>query len=394
MYELFYRTEVNVMCLLILFWISYRSKLLSDKQTRSIMYWRVIVITIALFIVDTLLIYIDGSQIPVFYTLNWILNILYYILTSAIAFLWIDYILYYMLGSQNTNRTFYYVSSIPLMFYILVTLSSPFSQLLFYIDPHTNTFQKGDLFFIQSVITYGFFTFSSAVALASFFTKKLRPPYYHGYVTFFSFLLCPLMGGLLHAFFPGAKIVWQGLTLAFLLVYIEVQFDQVSRDSLTGLNNRHAFDAKINQIAQSEEYDEEVHNHIFMLDINYFKEINDKYGHPEGDIALIRTANYLKKLLGNTNSFLCRYGGDEFAIINYCSCEEAGKLRLDLYQEFEKLNKNNEYPYHISLSVGYAPIVGTGESAVEEAVKKADEELYKEKEFMHKGIEQLNQLLT
>ena len=56
--------------------------------------------------------------------------------------------------------------------------------------------------------------------------------------------------------------------------------------------------------------------------------------------------------------------------------------------------KNNEYPYHISLSVGYAPIVGTGESAVEEAVKKADEELYKEKEFMHKGIEQLNQLLT
>ena len=144
------------------------------------------------------------------------------------------------------------------------------------------------------------------------------------------------MGGLLHAVFPEAKIVWQGLTLAFLLVYIEVQFDQVSRDSLTGLNNRHAFDAKINQIAQSEEYDEEVHNHIFMLDINYFKEINDKYGHPEGDIALIRTANYLKKLLGNTNSFLCRYGGDEFAIIHYCSCEEAGKLRLHLYQGFEK----------------------------------------------------------
>lgn len=357
------------------------------------MYRRVILNTIALFILDTLLIYVDGSKISGFYQLNWILNILYYILTAAVAFLWTAYILYYMLGSQNTNRTFYYITFIPLMFYILIILASPFSNIFFYIDPVTNTFHKGPLFFTQILITYGFFTFSSAVALASFFTKKLRPSYYHGYVAFFSFLFCPLLGGILHAIFPGVKIVWQGLTLGFLLVYIEVQFDQVSRDSLTGLNNRHAFDAKIQQIANEEALENDICNHIFMLDINFFKEINDKYGHPEGDMALIRTAAQLKRFLAKTNAFLCRYGGDEFAIISACSFEEAGKLRVTLYREFEALNNNDDCPYRISISVGYAPVVGSGMNAVQEALRLADQELYKEKEFMHKAIEQVNELI-
>lgn len=393
MNEIFYRSEVNVICLLILWWIAYRSKLWSDKQTRRLMYLRVIVTTIGLFIIDTLLIFVDGSKAPGFYELNWGLNVLYYIVTGVIAFLWTDYILYYMMGSHNVNRTFYYISFIPMMFYILVTLSSPFSNLLFYIDPATNTFQKGKMFPLQSAITYGFFTFSSAVALASFFTKKLQPSYYHGYVTFFSFLFCPLMGGILHAFFPSVRVVWQLLTLAFLLVYIEVQFDQISRDSLTGLNNRHAFDAKVKQIALESEDEEAIQNHVFMLDINFFKEINDKYGHPEGDNALIITANLLKKVLGSTNSFLCRYGGDEFAIIYTCSIEEAGKLRVTLYREFEFLNNRNEVPYRITVSVGYAPVIGSGIFAVQRAIKKADEELYKEKDFMHKAIEQLNELI-
>ena len=142
-----------------------------------------------------------------------------------------------------------------------------------------------------------------------------------------------------------------------------------------------------------EAFENDICNHIFMLDINFFKEINDKYGHPEGDMALIRTADQLKRFLAKTNAFLCRYGGDEFAIISACSFEEAGKLRVTLYREFEALNNNDDSPYRISISVGYAPVVGGGMNAVQEALRLADQELYKEKEFMHKAIEQVNELI-
>ena len=52
-----------------------------------------------------------------------------------------------------------------------------------------------------------------------------------------------------------------------------------------------------------------------------------------------------------------------------------------------------ENPYRISISVGYAPVVGNGKNAAQNALKKADDELYSEKEFMHQALSQVDALI-
>ena len=126
-----------------------------------------------------------------------------------------------------------------------------------------------------------------------------------------------------------------------------------------------------------------------MLDINFFKDINDLYGHPEGDHALVITSELLKRIFGKSDAFISRYGGDEFAIIYSCTLEEAATLRIKIYKLFEEFNQTAERPYRISVSVGYGAVIGEGLEAAKAALKKADEELYTEKQFMHEALNQL-----
>jgi diguanylate cyclase len=85
------------------------------------------------------------------------------------------------------------------------------------------------------------------------------------------------------------------------------------RDSLTGLYNRKAYDNKVNEIiADVSRYD--VPASLILCDIDYFKKINDNYGHKVGDLALKKLAQLLKDRL-RLSDFISRYGGEEFVII-------------------------------------------------------------------------------
>ena len=70
MYEIFYRTEVNIISLFALVWIIYRSKKMKDKQTRNIMFQRVISSAALLLFNDTILIFTNGKEGSFIYYLN------------------------------------------------------------------------------------------------------------------------------------------------------------------------------------------------------------------------------------------------------------------------------------------------------------------------------------
>ncbi len=92
----------------------------------------------------------------------------------------------------------------------------------------------------------------------------------------------------------------------------ELEFESV-RDSLTGLFNRKAYDDKIDEtIAHVSRYS--IDASLLVCDIDYFKKINDTFGHKVGDLALKKLAQLLKTRL-RQNDFVCRYGGEEFAVI-------------------------------------------------------------------------------
>ena len=85
-------------------------------------------------------------------------------------------------------------------------------------------------------------------------------------------------------------------------------------DSLTGLKNRRAIDARLN------DYWQRWQEHgtpfaVLLIDIDYFKRYNDSYGHQEGDRCLVAVAHLLRRVALSSGSMIGRYGGEEFIVI-------------------------------------------------------------------------------
>ncbi|MBU0482050.1 MAG: diguanylate cyclase [Proteobacteria bacterium] len=86
-------------------------------------------------------------------------------------------------------------------------------------------------------------------------------------------------------------------------------------DPLTELFNRRFFDKKINDEAHRASR-QKYPIFLFMLDVDEFKEYNDRFGHPEGDKVLMAIGDILRKCTRSDVDLLFRYGGDEFAIVS------------------------------------------------------------------------------
>lgn len=108
------------------------------------------------------------------------------------------------------------------------------------------------------------------------------------------------------------------------------------RDNLTGLYNRKYFDEQITQdIAGARRYDWPLT--LALIDIDHFKTVNDQHGHLGGDAVLRRLAERLQGMLRPADS-LCRYGGEEFALIlPQVNLEAAGFLLERLRRAIETM---------------------------------------------------------
>ncbi len=108
------------------------------------------------------------------------------------------------------------------------------------------------------------------------------------------------------------------------------------------------------------------------------KEINDTLGHEFGDKALISTANVIHKSFRNTD-ILSRIGGDEFVILAVKAQYEFIPVMIERIKEYIIEENNSNDSYQISLSIGVSRIDLSDESPLDEAIKKADKEMYKSK---------------
>ncbi|GEM_PF-1535988 len=104
------------------------------------------------------------------------------------------------------------------------------------------------------------------------------------------------------------------------------QIERYSRDArldpLTGLPNRRSFDDALATALKKLREDREPLL-LFVLDLDHFKELNDRFGHPIGDLALRELGSHLRRLLGAGN-IVARIGGEEFGLIISAMAPEAG----------------------------------------------------------------------
>lgn len=149
-------------------------------------------------------------------------------------------------------------------------------------------------------------------------------------------------------------------------------------DSLTGISNRRKFFQFIKP-----EWEHSIkHGHalsLIMIDIDFFKEFNDNYGHPEGDKCLMKIADIMNGLV-DKNFLLSRFGGDEFiAVLPQTSMATAEGLAELLRQAVlnEKISHQfSSISEYVTITLGVASTIPTAGMNLNDFIKQADDALY------------------
>ncbi len=150
--------------------------------------------------------------------------------------------------------------------------------------------------------------------------------------------------------------------------------EKVFIDGLTQINNRKAFDNKLSNVLKKKSKEIDPFT-LAMVDIDFFKKINDEYGHTVGDDVLRKVAKAIKEAF-RSNDFVSRYGGEEFAIIikridmHYIQgiCE---RLRASIEAMDIKIN-NGTVPVSISIGIAFCNQSDTPKTLID----RADKALY------------------
>lgn len=155
-------------------------------------------------------------------------------------------------------------------------------------------------------------------------------------------------------------------------------------DELTGLYNRRGF------MAFAEQHLNAVHRSekgvaLVYADLDELKQINDSFGHQEGDRALIKAAELLKQTF-RSSDVLARLGGDEFTVLAAVD-PEAGvrELIARLQQRFIDFNALKMLPYPLSISIGVAELGHDVPQSIEQMLALADAAMYENKRAKKSG---------
>ncbi|MBE0600727.1 MAG: GGDEF domain-containing protein, partial [Firmicutes bacterium] len=123
---------------------------------------------------------------------------------------------------------------------------------------------------------------------------------------------------------------------------------------------------------------------VFM-DLDHLKEINDTFGHSQGDIALVGVSDILKQAVRN-NDLVARIGGDEFVGMFLIDSPEYDKIfKARLKKAFTDHNENSGLPYYVEASVGIAHFTCNQGLEISKIVNDADRYLYEEKKFKRRS---------
>jgi len=159
----------------------------------------------------------------------------------------------------------------------------------------------------------------------------------------------------------------------------EEQLARMARhDPLTGVLNRYALDELLEREAKrSERYDHSIG--FLMIDINRFKEINDRFGHAMGDKILQAVAAVIQEKVRDTD-ILLRYGGDEFLVILPETNGETELVKSRILAEIARRNKTNPMlDFPVTLAIGSFHWRSGSGGTIEEALAEADRLMYEDK---------------
>ena len=157
--------------------------------------------------------------------------------------------------------------------------------------------------------------------------------------------------------------------------------EQALRDALTNLPNRRALNNKLTQIRQQLHKPKSLS--VMMIDIDFFKNFNDYYGHLQGDEALIKVAALLNEISEKYNAFAARWGGEEFVIVSQHAAKFSEHVCEEILEEVRNLNIRHEHSIVadiVTVSIGMCHVKITNTEQLKTCCELADQALYTAKQ--------------
>lgn len=294
----------------------------------------------------------------IFYSLNPVPGVFY--------FLFIQHII-----GRRVRKRFLLLLLLPFLLITLLSLASAWTGWLFVIDD-LGCYSRGPYFFITIISNYTYLFFGPLYLLVhrSQLQRKL-------YSTLLVFPFPVAIAGVLQIMFYGIEVLWISLAISLLILFFNVEANQVNRDYLTGLFNRRYFQ-RMAALAFDKKWLLKT-PWACLLDINNFKYINDTCGHAKGDDALILIGRLLEQV-APPHSLVSRYGGDEFALLTTeIQKEEMLDTLKRLQQRLQSCNAEGQFPSPITISVGCAPVRKTEYTDLDTFLHHLDISMYQAK---------------
>ncbi len=261
---------------------------------------------------------------------------------------------------------------------ILVTYSVVFRlNWFFYFED--GIYHRGDYFLVRAAFLMIFICLLFVYAIA--FKSCLMSEYKNTilFLPGFAFL-----GALLQVFLANLDTTYAGISLGCLILFFFYQSRDVNVDYLTGVLNRRGLDIRMQEKVKSS-ISSGSDFYAIMMDIDNFKEINDKLGHDAGDKAIKTVASILEDTFG-ADAAIGRFGGDEFCVIIDGLPRRVVTEKIDnVHGAIANYRKRYGWPNNVDISCGFQNYDHSSGMTAPQFQKLIDGLMYEEKQEHHKN---------
>lgn len=371
--EIFLRIDINLITACILFFVWRNAlRLLNSNEELNKFFFVMTKLTLGQLVIESLTIIINRRPELWLIHLSKLLHTVLFILSPIVIYYWYRFVKLWISDSFSNRKRNIKLRTLPLALNFVISGTSYFSGLVFTITD-TNTYQRGTLFFVPVLISYLYLLYSCIVIIKN---RKLLTNNELTALLSFSFL--PFIGGFAQTVLHGALLMWSSIALGLIVVFIYLQQRMMQLDPVTGAWSRGAFEQYMENRVMRDSKDMDFA--VIFIDLDRFKQINDNYGHLEGDNALKNTVEIIKKSLRNSD-IIARFGGDEFVVLlNGTNRDKVKEIVKRIHHNFKEYNENSGKAYKVEYSYGYEIFDPENFKSIGHFLNHVDGLMYKNKE--------------
>ena len=372
--------EISAVGIVILLAIAFylRQKDHAEELDKRIFLW-LLWSDIVILIFDAVTWVLEGMVFPCTVELLTASMMIYYCLIPLPPLLWLLYTDVKLHADQVRLKKRLLMYSIPCLISTLLVVTTLKTRWIFTISAE-GEYHRGPYMPVIVLLIYVYL--GSALVMSIREKRREKNPDRIKICRYLIFFPVPtIISSFIQVEFFGVTLIWISIAVSMLIIFLNVQSQEINKDSLTGLLNRRYLDTYLDRIMTASKGKPDVRARYFamIVDMDDFKQVNDSFGHMEGDKLLAAAACLIKESC-RPGDVVTRMGGDEFLLIGQRENREEVQCLMDeIADHVRRYNEKSGVPYEMRMSLGFA-MLDKQIKRPDQLITAADLDMYRNKE--------------